>query len=1542
MKRALTILMIVSVLGAMIAAAALVAWRVRLNDRSFYTDAESIEVPVESADVRDVLWRPAELLQGPVNSPADDLDPRISADGMTMYLVRASDEGDSDILVSTRSADGWSEPQPFPPLNSSFDDLGPTPALDGRAIYFYSNRPGGHGGFDLWRIDRTETGWSDAVNLGAAVNSRWNDYGPAVSSDGSLLYFASDRPETGREGPASDGVELPEGLRAKIDYDLYLAMRGTDGTFGTAAAVAALNTGADEITPALSPSGDFLYFASDRAGGLGGFDLYRSRRVHGEHREPEHFGTEINSSMNEIAPALDMAGFALQFNSDRPLRAGPSERAGVSTSPASTGEGDAPSDHNIYRALSREVFTARADARIDWWGIWNAIWPSLLWLLLGLLLLLALLRYLQKSQFNRLSLLARCLLVSLLVHLMVMMLLTAWSVTTTLSEMMQADGATRVALVSHAASQSLEGQIRGTITDVEVAAPAPTATEQRESSFEAPPPPPLTTVTTEVAEQSREVIEHSTVEAELADVSPREPAARMERPRPPEQAAMTEAVNLALPAPNQPQPVEEADLSVADASTNLPSRPAQEHFSTHSAPSAISADLPPQPTNRSNDVAQSSLAAPSELRERAAPSELIRAAASDVRVPDIATAVETPALPEAAPPAPQSEPGLRIAGAEAVSSSPGPRAVADLATAGPQPSTVDFSPASTTDDQADQPLVTNAPTLRESQAGETVLATPPPPSDVVLRPTLAAADLSLPREVAAASPQPEEQLAVTPGSASGPASRAQVGTDLQLQVTEVSTAALDIPPGQGATAPADSGSLANSTAIIDFTAGEMPSRASPSQLASADGLPSIDVALPAMQERHATSQSESPTDPSGTRLPVADVAGAAPGRTLDSESPPVLSVPRADTVSNLAPTATTRDASSERALFDQSAAPTLESATADIALFAPAQVGSEVAHMPSPPLTAAPLRMPTDLPPPADHSLAQRTYEQRAEIIEDMGGSAETERAVADALRWLADHQSDDGHWDGNDFDISGECGGETTAEVDLALTGLALMAFLASDNTHDKPGPFRDNVRRGLDWLVGQQQHDGSLMGEETLYSHGIATIAICEALAMTDDPGLEDHARRATQFILDSPSRESGGWRYAPGQFGDTSVTGWQVLALASARRAGLQLPPDALGHVRDWMERVRDPAQPGRYGYQPQAQFSPAMTAEGMFIRQILGVPRDDPDMRASVDFMLRNLPEWTREREQNSYYWYYATLAMFHYQGDEWDQWNEELKEVLLANQRQDGCAAGSWDPIDQWSKIGGRVYQTAICALCLQIYYRFQPIYTSNEVIAPIGTIRGEVRDKLTQEFLPGATIRLDLPDREPIIATTDYSGRYSLAAPEMPEFFAITATMPGYSPQSSGAAAEELAGKVLVRNFLLDPLSEQLISIEDDPEVHHVGNDRFEGAINSQFQRRSEGEIWSAVFELNETQATGFRDAELILLCKGVQAANIITINGRRLSQRLSSSPSDGSYGEFVTPIEVRLLREGENEITIQSSDSLGDLDDFEFVNVRIRLINPR
>jgi len=78
--------------------------------------------------------------------------------------------------------------------------------------------------------------------------------------------------------------------------------------------------------------------------------------------------------------------------------------------------------------------------------------------------------------------------------------------------------------------------------------------------------------------------------------------------------------------------------------------------------------------------------------------------------------------------------------------------------------------------------------------------------------------------------------------------------------------------------------------------------------------------------------------------------------------------------------------------------------------------------------------------------------------------------------------------------------------------------------------------------------------------------------------------------------------------------------------------------------------------------------------------------------------------------NHYYWYYATLALYQSGGDPWRRWNEALQKNLLAAQRLDGTWAGSWDPDPVWGRCGGRVYSTALCTLCLEVYYRYLPLY----------------------------------------------------------------------------------------------------------------------------------------------------------------------------------------------------------------------------------------
>ena len=567
----------------------------------------------------------------------------------------------------------------------------------------------------------------------------------------------------------------------------------------------------------------------------------------------------------------------------------------------------------------------------------------------------------------------------------------------------------------------------------------------------------------------------------------------------------------------------------------------------------------------------------------------------------------------------------------------------------------------------------------------------------------------------------------------------------------------------------------------------------------------------------------------------------------------------------------------------------------------------------------------------------QRAPQQRQALVQQMGGSVETERAVAQALQWLARHQSADGRWDGAGFDDRcGACDGPTRVDVDIALTGLALLCFLGADHTHFNEGPYQEVVDRGLSWLVKQQRAGGDLMGEESMYSHGIATIALAEAFGMTGDPTLVEPVESAVRFIYAARNTSVGGWRYAPGQVGDTSVLGWQMMALTSARRCGLDVPGEAFDVAGDWLELVTGPDRPGLFAYQPDREVTPAMTAEAMFVHQLLGRTRRDQHMQASADYLLRYPPDWNDDL--NTYYWYYATLALFQHQGAAWERWNERVKDQLVAHQRTDGLAAGSWNPDGQWAEVGGRVYQTAICALTLEVYYRYLPSFLSAETAEVPNMIRGVVTDATSGAPLPGAVIRVDRTEGLPLTATANASGRYVLITPDLPDFFAVSVSHDGYVPDAVNVASDELGRGTVTRDFHLDPMRDDVIAIEAVPEVHHLGNDRFDGRINSRFQRKAEGTIYRAQFELAADQLPPYvQRAQIVLMVKGAQVRNEIRINGNLLERFLDTAPRDGSFGEFLAEFPADWLHEGANTLRIKSVRG-GDLDDFEFVNVRILL----
>jgi len=366
----------------------------------------------------------------------------------------------------------------------------------------------------------------------------------------------------------------------------------------------------------------------------------------------------------------------------------------------------------------------------------------------------------------------------------------------------------------------------------------------------------------------------------------------------------------------------------------------------------------------------------------------------------------------------------------------------------------------------------------------------------------------------------------------------------------------------------------------------------------------------------------------------------------------------------------------------------------------------------------------------------QRDREMRRELANQRGGSEASERAVEAGLDFLARHQNPDGSWSLHDF-WQGRPGYENAGagqmHSDTAATGLSLLAFLGAGYTHTD-GKYRPVIARGLAYLVGNQVSDGDLFVPQDeksninvwLYSHGIASIALCEAYGMTRDATLREPAQRALSFIVSAQNPTEGGWRYAPRQGSDTSVSGWQLMALKSGELAGLQVPPECYQRVTAWLDGAQAQANPAVYVYRPKAkqphQRTPSrvMTAEALLMRQYLGWRRDNPYMQAGADYLRTNLPVWDSAEgpQRDSYYWYYATQVMFQVGGSHWEEWNGRLRALLVDSQVHEGQLGGSWEPLgttpDRWGREGGRIYVTAMHLLMLEVYYRHLPLYQNLE------------------------------------------------------------------------------------------------------------------------------------------------------------------------------------------------------------------------------------
>jgi hypothetical protein len=342
----------------------------------------------------------------------------------------------------------------------------------------------------------------------------------------------------------------------------------------------------------------------------------------------------------------------------------------------------------------------------------------------------------------------------------------------------------------------------------------------------------------------------------------------------------------------------------------------------------------------------------------------------------------------------------------------------------------------------------------------------------------------------------------------------------------------------------------------------------------------------------------------------------------------------------------------------------------------------------------------------------------------EAGGSLPSEEAVELGLRWLAAQQHDDGRWSLRAAPAGKPSGDKKNARVaakggeDVAATAFGLLPFLARGETHkgsEETHFYTKQVERGIRFLIAEQKPDGDLRGGGNMYTHALATIALCEDFGMTSDPLLKEPCEKAVKFLVNAQDKRGGGWRYAPGSPGDLSVTAWVLQALKSGQMAGMMVPRETLTAATKFLDSVALPNDTG-FGYmvhQP-GHWEPApatMTAAGILCRQYLQGNQKPRNVAtpAALDRLTAAPPS---SALRNMYYYYYATFALFNVGDEHWKTWNPKMRDLLVGSQARgdDLTLKGSWEPQGkQFQGYGGRLMTTSLALLTLEVYYRHLPL-----------------------------------------------------------------------------------------------------------------------------------------------------------------------------------------------------------------------------------------
>ncbi len=318
-------------------------------------------------------------------------------------------------------------------------------------------------------------------------------------------------------------------------------------------------------------------------------------------------------------------------------------------------------------------------------------------------------------------------------------------------------------------------------------------------------------------------------------------------------------------------------------------------------------------------------------------------------------------------------------------------------------------------------------------------------------------------------------------------------------------------------------------------------------------------------------------------------------------------------------------------------------------------------------------------------------------------GTDKGEKAVLQALKWLKEHQKEDGSW---------------SDEHKPGMSGLALLCFLGHGELPESP-EFGETVKKALDWMLakgtasqGKMTADGGFGGQPAVYEHAIMTYAMGEYYSMTKDDRFAELLKQAVGYIV-AGQNPLGGWdyRYAKSQRNDLSVAGWQIQALKAAHLTGLGIPgvDEALDKSMDFIKKWQ--GNEGGFGYTgPENRLS--LTGVGVLCTYFWKESKDRT-VKEGIDFLLGKVTEVKYKGGKTPadlYGWYYDTQACLMFGGSAWSKWNKMFQEEIVDNQSPDG----SWPPtggahLQPKPDGAGPYYRTTLCCLMLEVFYRYMPI-----------------------------------------------------------------------------------------------------------------------------------------------------------------------------------------------------------------------------------------